>query len=92
MENDLRDDLTNAILEKYGSSEEKDLTKAVNDFQMNFHCCGVDIYTDWRASKYYQKNGQFPSTCCVGDSSTSCPTQIEVQWHKVYKPDVSKMC
>ena len=76
------------MINKYGNSDEKDLTKAVDDFQIHFQCCGIDIYTDWRISNYYQRNGQFPPTCCVGGSSKSCPTLAEVEWHKVYKRDV----
>jgi hypothetical protein len=77
------------MLNKYSKDGDEGLTKAVDAFQNNFICCGIDIYTDWRSSYHYQMYGKFPETCCInGPQKDVCPTDFEVEWNKVYKPDV----
>lgn len=90
LDHNLKEDLTEVMLKRYTKAGEEGLTKAVDIFQERFDCCGVDLYSDWKQSSYYDVHGSLPATCCKTDvSKTVCPTIKETEWGKVYK---SKGC
>ncbi|XP_041320557.1 CD63 antigen-like, partial [Pyrgilauda ruficollis] len=40
------------------------LTAALDAFQQEFSCCGVDNYTDWASLEQFRANDSVPSSCC----------------------------
>ncbi|KAI1899824.1 hypothetical protein AGOR_G00065730 [Albula goreensis] len=55
-------------VQNYNSQDEKSL--AVDNVQRSLHCCGVENYTSWFNSVYYQANG-IPASCCINISDCS---------------------
>eukprot|EP00112_Aurelia_sp_Birch-Aquarium-sp1_P004862 Seg1549.13 transcript_id=Seg1549.13/GoldUCD/mRNA.D3Y31 product="AP-2 complex subunit alpha-2" protein_id=Seg1549.13/GoldUCD/D3Y31 len=68
------DSITEAIQKTYGESGQSAITKAVDNIQKNFKCCGANNYTDWSGSKWIAKNSgkRVPLSCCVSQSNTVC--------------------
>ncbi|XP_074931877.1 CD63 antigen [Phalacrocorax aristotelis] len=56
-------------LHKYG--KDQPLTVAVDSFQRDFHCCGVNNYTDWATIQSFMVNDTVPRSCCR-INTTSC--------------------
>ncbi|XP_043911177.1 CD63 antigen-like [Protopterus annectens] len=48
----------------------------VDDIQDEFHCCGVDSYTDWFSSHGWGKNGSVPDSCCKVEKETCGSTDL----------------
>ncbi|XP_039568949.1 CD63 antigen [Passer montanus] len=44
--------------------EEPALSAALDAFQHEFSCCGVDNYTDWASVEPFRANDSVPSSCC----------------------------
>ncbi|XP_071585701.1 CD63 antigen isoform X2 [Heliangelus exortis] len=66
----LEEGLQNA-LERYG--QDQPLTKAMDDLQREFTCCGVKNYTDWDTVEQFKVNNTLPRSCCRGNSSSCSP-------------------
>lgn len=54
----------------YNSTDSKSAT--VDYIQKTLLCCGVNDYTDWVGTKYFNENG-FPTSCC--EDLTNCTAE-----------------
>lgn len=44
---------------------QEDHTKAWNEVQTEFKCCGINNYTDWHGNPKYSNNTDLPNSCCA---------------------------
>ncbi|KAI6063982.1 Tetraspanin-1 [Aix galericulata] len=56
--------VTPVLKEKYGADE--DFTRIWNATMTEVHCCGLNNYTDFEGSPWYNQNKNFPPPCCNG--------------------------
>lgn len=49
-------------MRRYG--EDSALRAAMDTFQREFSCCGVDNFTDWGSLEPFSSNGSVPTSCC----------------------------
>uniref|UniRef100_A0A8C5LZJ3 Tetraspanin n=1 Tax=Leptobrachium leishanense TaxID=445787 RepID=A0A8C5LZJ3_9ANUR len=49
-------------IQNYNGKDER--SNAVNNVQENLRCCGIQSYTNWTISSYWQTDG-IPSSCCA---------------------------
>ncbi|KAJ7320651.1 hypothetical protein JRQ81_020162, partial [Phrynocephalus forsythii] len=52
-------------IQNYNGNDEK--SRAVDDVQQSLSCCGVQNYTNWNTSPYFNEHGMPPS-CCMNSS------------------------
>ncbi|XP_014055245.1 tetraspanin-7 [Salmo salar] len=52
----------------YNTTDPK--SSEVDAIQRTFHCCGVNSYKDWNATKYFKDNG-IPVSCCKANTVCS---------------------
>ncbi|XP_005989933.1 tetraspanin-3 isoform X1 [Latimeria chalumnae] len=87
------------IFNNYNSSNLNPDTRAVDSIQKQLMCCGVQNYTDWEGTPWYQHsgNGSVPHSCCIkmfqnctGDLShpellyqKGCQTMLEQRIHRL---------
>ncbi|XP_076808409.1 CD151 antigen-like [Clavelina lepadiformis] len=67
IEAELAGDLTANLNKNYNQTGQDSLTAAVDEMQQNFHCCGVNKYSDWKQSKFVKQNKndlKTPESCC----------------------------
>ena len=71
-------------IERFDKNKYNGVTSTWEFVQMDFHCCGVESYTDW--SQRYPPAGNdtdeitVPDSCCIGhggDESKQCPPPVE---------------
>ncbi|XP_034738864.1 tetraspanin-7 [Etheostoma cragini] len=55
-------------VKSYNSTDSS--STAVDAIQRTLHCCGVNNYTDWSVTAYFEKNG-IPASCCKDDTNCS---------------------
>ncbi|NXE72560.1 TSN1 protein, partial [Cochlearius cochlearius] len=58
--------VTPLLREKYGA--DKSFTNIWDITMKEIHCCGLNNYTDFTDSPFYQKNETYPQFCLVGGS------------------------
>ncbi|KAA8588748.1 tetraspanin-6 [Etheostoma spectabile] len=58
-------------VKSYNSTDSS--STAVDAIQRTLHCCGVNNYTDWRDTAYFEKNG-IPASCCKDNTNCSPET------------------
>ncbi|NXA56859.1 CD63 protein, partial [Nothocercus julius] len=56
-------------VQKYG--EDATLREGVDEIQKEFHCCGINNYTDWANVAPFKGNDTVPQSCCR-INSTAC--------------------
>ncbi|XP_032047708.1 tetraspanin-1 [Aythya fuligula] len=61
--------VTPILKEKYGDDHE--FTHIWNVTMAEFNCCGLNNYTDFEGSPWYEQNKNFPPPCCEGLSPCS---------------------
>lgn len=64
---ELSEDLKSNMNRKYNQTGEEALTKAVDEMQQDFKCCGVQMYSDWSNSTFILNNKEglkTPLSCC----------------------------
>ncbi|KAM9186902.1 tetraspanin-1 [Mergus octosetaceus] len=64
--------VTPILREKYGA--DKDFTHIWNATMTEVHCCGLNNYTDFEGSPWYDQNKNFPPPCC--NSSSPCNATV----------------
>lgn len=66
------DAVSDAIKNTYNQAGQTAITKAVDNIQSNFKCCGASNYTDWLGSKWIKSNVglRVPKSCCIDNYST----------------------
>ncbi|KAK6630373.1 hypothetical protein RUM44_005040 [Polyplax serrata] len=67
VESELKLNLNSTFLDNYKVDTDK--TKAIDDMQLQFKCCGAVRFEDWRHSKWFQQsrktsNNLVPDSCC----------------------------
>lgn len=77
--NELSDTMLTNLNKNYNQTDQGALTKAVDEMQQDFHCCGVVAYSDWLNSTYIKNNPQnlglkTPTSCCK-TPSFDCSTR-----------------
>ena len=45
-----------SISEEYGLPGQEDSTRALDDLQVTFKCCGAEGFEDWRASAWWRSD------------------------------------
>lgn len=69
----LNRNLNKTIVEKY--SFDPDVTRAVDEMQESFSCCGINHYSDWNYT-IWAKAGNVtdvvPFSCCITPNNVSC--------------------
>ncbi|NXD17704.1 CD63 protein, partial [Nothocercus nigrocapillus] len=55
-------------VQKYG--EDATLREGVDEIQEEFHCCGINNYTDWANVAPFKGNDTVPQSCCRINSTT----------------------
>lgn len=72
--------ITTSIQKSYGESLQTAVTKAVDNIQTNFKCCGAANYTDWENSLWVKKNVglRVPSSCCIAGNSACTSTNASI--------------
>ncbi|XP_029020908.1 tetraspanin-7 [Betta splendens] len=58
-------------VESYNSTDSPSV--AVDAIQRTLHCCGVNHFTDWNRTKYFEEKG-IPASCCKDTSKCSPET------------------
>ena len=62
----LRDALHDS-LKRYNLTDHQLHTNKWDDIQTRFQCCGINNYTDWENSRFYNQTGNMvPDSCCGG--------------------------
>jgi len=65
---ELVESLNISISEEYGLPGHEDSTRALDDLQVTFRCCGAEGFEDWRASAWWRSEARLsnkvPDTCC----------------------------
>ncbi|NXR38568.1 TSN1 protein, partial [Zosterops hypoxanthus] len=67
--------VTPLLKEKYGP--DPDFTKIWNITMTEVHCCGLNNYTDFNNSYYYETHGSYPEQCC--DMKKPCNSTLAAQ-------------
>ncbi|NXI32859.1 TSN1 protein, partial [Sterrhoptilus dennistouni] len=67
--------VTPLLKEKYGP--DPDFTKIWNITMTEVHCCGLNNYTDFNNSYYYETHGSYPEQCC--DMKEPCNSTLAAQ-------------
>ncbi|XP_064521402.1 tetraspanin-1 [Pseudopipra pipra] len=67
--------VTPVLKEQYG--KDPTFTQIWNTTMTQVHCCGLNNYTDFNNSFYYEKNGFYPPQCC--GSPGSCNATLAAQ-------------
>ncbi|NWY42246.1 TSN1 protein, partial [Sylvia atricapilla] len=67
--------VTPLLKEKYGSDDE--FTKIWNITMTEVHCCGLNNYTDFNNSYFYETHGSYPVQCC--DMKEPCNSTLAAQ-------------
>ncbi|XP_008922589.1 tetraspanin-1 [Manacus vitellinus] len=67
--------VTPVLKEQYG--KDPTITQIWNTTMTQVHCCGLNNYTDFSNSFYYEKNGFYPPQCC--GSPGSCNATLAAQ-------------
>ncbi|XP_051652055.1 tetraspanin-1 [Manacus candei] len=67
--------VTPVLKEQYG--KDPTITQIWNTTMTQVHCCGLNNYTDFNNSFYYEKNGFYPPQCC--GSPGSCNATLAAQ-------------
>jgi hypothetical protein len=63
----LEDSLTDVLKKELNDYlDDPPIRNELDFIQEHFECCGVNNYTDWYQTKYYQQNGTLPNSCCHG--------------------------
>jgi hypothetical protein len=75
IDRDLHDVLEKA-LEKYGANDTA-VTTAIDLMQKEFHCCGVDNYTDWLKAPEGH-NPTLPASCCKNSTAICDSTRDDL--------------
>jgi len=68
---ELEVDLVKNMNKNYNETGQESFSKAVDEMQQNFQCCGVTSYADWQHSKFIKTNQQglkTPISCCKSPS------------------------
>jgi len=88
MENQLTAGLTNGIHINYGNTDtaSKALTKAIDWFQENVKCCGVEGPGDWKNSDWRLRTltGETVPRSCCRDEVTNCNMNVGVNSTNIY--------
>lgn len=65
IDNDLREVMNNGLKDYL---DRKNIRSEVDMVQSEFHCCGVDNYTDWVSTSWYHNQTdhsiKYPTSCC----------------------------
>ncbi|NWI60517.1 TSN1 protein, partial [Calyptomena viridis] len=69
--------LTPALKEKYGV--DVTFTQIWNTTMTEVHCCGLNNYTDFDDSVWYERHGTYPDPCC--DMLRPCNVTLAAQSH-----------
>ena len=70
--NSIHDELSNDLIsnmnKKYNQTGQASFTKAVDEMQQEFQCCGVNMYSDWSNSTFIEQHSKeglkTPLSCC----------------------------
>ncbi|XP_069675395.1 CD151 antigen-like [Periplaneta americana] len=66
VEEELRLNLNNTFIENYKMDERK--TNAIDQMQMEYKCCGANLYEDWQYSRWLKETPtgglKVPDSCC----------------------------
>ncbi|OTF82434.1 Tetraspanin-like protein [Euroglyphus maynei] len=68
----LQSELLSGIQERYSFNDTNGIQSTWDHIQSNFHCCGVNNYTDWYQINAWPDKLRVPNSCCrpINDSST----------------------
>jgi len=86
IENSLKIDFQKT-LNHYSLSKSESITKAVDNLQQEFRCCGNDGYTDWLDTKWWQQNNgnySVPTSCCIIPRMRDCNTHVEERLEMIF--------
>ncbi|NXA95646.1 TSN1 protein, partial [Melanocharis versteri] len=67
--------VTPLLKENYG--EDNTFTKIWNTTMTEVHCCGLNNYTDFNNSKFYEKKNGYPEQCC--DERNTCNSTVAAE-------------
>jgi len=59
-------ELRSNLNKNYNQTGQESLTRAVDQMQQEFECCGVEKYSDWKASTFIKQSESLktPTSCC----------------------------
>ena len=60
----LQSELLNGIEQRYHLNDSNGIKSTWDHIQQNFHCCGVNNYTDWYQISAWPDKTRVPSSCC----------------------------
>lgn len=72
-------------LNTYKDPDHESVTRAIDEIQSSFKCCGNDKYSDWFSTKWRRKNNaSVPKSCCKDPSDGSCNKHAPQDQTKIY--------
>ena len=84
IEKNLRGDIRQT-LNRYGDADYDSVTRAIDEIQQSFKCCGNDRYKDWFKTRWAKKRKEsVPKSCCKDPSDKSCNKEVSKDDSKIY--------
>lgn len=84
IENNLRGDIQETLNE-YQDTDHEAVTRAIDEIQGSFKCCGNYQYIDWFNTSWGRRNeGSIPKSCCKDPSDVTCNKNATQDPTKVY--------
>lgn len=84
IEKNLRGDIKDT-LNRYKDHDYESVTRAIDEIQASFKCCGNDKYKDWFNTKWGRNNkGSVPKSCCKDPKDDTCNKNVTQDLTKIY--------
>ena len=84
IEKNLRGDIKDT-LNRYKDHDYESVTRAIDEIQASFKCCGNDKYKDWFNTKWGRNNkGSVPKSCCKDPKDDTCNKNVTQELTKIY--------
>lgn len=84
IEKNLRGDIKQT-LNRYRDDNHDSVTRAIDEIQTSFKCCGNDKYSDWFNTRWGRRHeGSVPKSCCRDPSDESCNKHVTKDATKIY--------
>ena len=83
----LQSELLNGIQHRYSLNDTNGIKSTWDHLQSNFHCCGVNNYTDWYQIEAWPDKMQLPSSCCkpLNGTAVDCGQDTDINTENIWK-------